>query len=908
MLSHFKRRLGALAALAVLAAMVPTVTSTPAASAAPATTAITAATIGGSLARTADYLACPTGAASAAGFTDTTSTAVDCLAMFGITKGTTATTYSPDDSVPRWAMALYITRAHAPAGGTLGAGVDQGFTDISGKSAEIQLAINQIAELGITVGKTATTFAPDDNVTREEMAMFIERWLGKVLVGPGGNSDAEGVVTAALTTYVHSAGASTDAYTGLYNYTDIDAGAVTVEGSNAIKELYDLGIHDGVAATTYNPASDMTRAAMATFMELALNHTNARPAGLTIQASAYTNAGAFSPTLTVSDRTAAFAAVADTPVDVFYWRTSATEGNAAFLATGLCDNSLATASSITKCYIDTGEPQTNAKGNMTPTVAGNVIPLATIYPGSDVFYAWTAAAATTFDNDLHGETANALDHDTITVGATAGAAQITCTMDTPANTLVSTAAHTVAFGVTTTVTCQAQSAAGAGNVSKALQYVKYENTRVFTTDSTSAQSGTIAEYEEYKYTGATGEVTFVITGPTDTLGTDVVTDSVTITCVTIAVCTNGTAVSPLTSTSGFMSDGGASLTFSLAYTDTAAATATVALASTATSGTAATTGVTRTYTATAYDQYGATVTGEVGTFSSSSTLPGGLACSVATPSVCTTRAVHGLAVGDDVIFDGLGAWVGSDGTTNTVVNSAIAGATPTTGSGYTVGTVPSTTTFTLLGASGNSMRGILINLVTEGTASTDASPIVAVATSVASASRTTTTDGTASYSWSDTEGTSGKDTVTFNPATASVSNATKAYYRLASSTSSATAGDFTSTDASGDDATDSETYAKLVEWDGTNNDFIIEITDDTDASNSVLSYQQYTFDSNDHFAKEGVVSAALVLNGTASTMAAFETAMGTAALTTGGSANDIVFIDYGTGLSTDINRFTMDAG
>ena len=93
MLSHFKRRLGALAAVAVLAAMVPTVTSTPAASAAPATTAITAATIGGSLVRTADYLACPTGAASAAGFTDTTATAVDCLAMFGITKGTTATTY-----------------------------------------------------------------------------------------------------------------------------------------------------------------------------------------------------------------------------------------------------------------------------------------------------------------------------------------------------------------------------------------------------------------------------------------------------------------------------------------------------------------------------------------------------------------------------------------------------------------------------------------------------------------------------------------------------------------------------------------------------------------------------------------------------------------------------------------------
>ena len=77
MLSHFKRRLGALAAVAVLAALVPTVTSTPTASAAPATTAITALTIGGSLTRTATYKACPTGAASAAGFTDTTAAAVE---------------------------------------------------------------------------------------------------------------------------------------------------------------------------------------------------------------------------------------------------------------------------------------------------------------------------------------------------------------------------------------------------------------------------------------------------------------------------------------------------------------------------------------------------------------------------------------------------------------------------------------------------------------------------------------------------------------------------------------------------------------------------------------------------------------------------------------------------------------
>ena len=76
----------------------------------------------------------------------------------------------------------------------------------------------------------------------------------------------------------------------------------------------------------------------------------------------------------------------------------------------------------------------------------------------------------------------------------------------------------------------------------------------------------------------------------------------------------------------------------------------------------------------------------------------------------------------------------------------------------------------------------------------------------------------------------------------------------------------------------------------------------------VLSYQQYTFDANDHFATEGITTAsAIAPNGGPVTMAAWETAMGTESLTAG-VLNDIVYIDYGTGLSTDINRFTMDAG
>jgi len=342
----------------------------------------------------------------------------------------------------------------------------------------------------------------------------------------------------------------------------------------------------------------------------------------------------------------------------------------------------------------------------------------------------------------------------------------------------------------------------------------------------------------------------------------------------------------------------------LAYTDTDAAAATSTLTANSTSGLAnAVTGITRTYTGTVYDQYGGTVSGNATTFNSTSTLPGGLACTVATPAVCTTLAVHGLAVGDDLIFTGMGAGVFSthSNTVNihstpaaylAVLNDNAAGAAVDTGSAWTVKTVPSTTTFTLWDGT-NTLNGQTI-LGATGTASDDASPIVAVTSSTANSARTTSSDGTIAYSWTDLEGTSGKDTITFTPTTATAS--TSSFYRLAAAAS------FTGTDLNSTPA-DTETHAKLVEWDGTNNDFIIEVSG-VDISNIVKHYMQFTFDSNDHFATAGTSGA---LNGTPATMAAWETAMGTASLVTGGTANDVVYVVWAaTGISTDINRFTQN--
>ncbi|MEO2157207.1 MAG: hypothetical protein ABGY30_11375, partial [Acidimicrobiales bacterium] len=139
MFSNFKKRLGVFTAIAVMSALVPAL-SVSTASAAPATVA-SGGYASALLVENAIYSACPASASVAsAGFTDTTSTDVDCIAMYGITTGVTATTYEPTANVPRWQMALYLTRTADKAGHTLGSGADQGFTDISGYSAAIQTA------------------------------------------------------------------------------------------------------------------------------------------------------------------------------------------------------------------------------------------------------------------------------------------------------------------------------------------------------------------------------------------------------------------------------------------------------------------------------------------------------------------------------------------------------------------------------------------------------------------------------------------------------------------------------------------------------------------------------------------------------------------------------------------------
>jgi hypothetical protein len=100
--------------------------------------------------------------------------AINQLAQLGITEGTSPTTFDPDGDVTRWQMALFLTRLYSNAGETLPAGTD-GYSDTSDLPVYAQVAIDQLAALGITTGTTATTFTPYGLVTREQMAAFLAR-------------------------------------------------------------------------------------------------------------------------------------------------------------------------------------------------------------------------------------------------------------------------------------------------------------------------------------------------------------------------------------------------------------------------------------------------------------------------------------------------------------------------------------------------------------------------------------------------------------------------------------------------------------------------------------------------------------------------------------------------------------
>ena len=106
--------------------------------------------------------------------------AIAALAEAGVASGYRDGTFGPRDAVTRAQMATFLARAHELAAPSGLADRDQlaptlFFDDVAGSPHTG--AINQLAAEGVAAGRAPGRYAPSDDVTRAQMAMFIARTL-----------------------------------------------------------------------------------------------------------------------------------------------------------------------------------------------------------------------------------------------------------------------------------------------------------------------------------------------------------------------------------------------------------------------------------------------------------------------------------------------------------------------------------------------------------------------------------------------------------------------------------------------------------------------------------------------------------------------------------------------------------
>ena len=281
---------------------------------------------------TATFSACDSDKVEPSGFTDVPADYagdIDCIAYYGITKGTSATTYSPFMSVTREHMALFLTRLAGLVGIEVTSTPDNpGFTDTGDLSANSQTAIAQLADLGITRGTSDTTYSPANSVTRGQMALFISRLMD--LMDPmeaGGETygytpeDVVEVEAVEDDTNTPAVNETVKAKMIGSPYTDL--GSATKSAYDAVTALYELGVVSGISDTSYGPSALITRAAMAEFIAGVLDHSSARPAGISMQAVEPWAFGAIDTAMVISYRDDSFAPMVDVELSYFY--TGATQ-------------------------------------------------------------------------------------------------------------------------------------------------------------------------------------------------------------------------------------------------------------------------------------------------------------------------------------------------------------------------------------------------------------------------------------------------------------------------------------------------------------------------------------------------------------------------------------------------------
>ena len=296
------------------------------------------------------YSACPPSSAldsagfrDLGGYPDPFEDAINCMANYGIMPGLLPGLFQPELGVTRQQMALILIRAAGPAGIDVPTPQDQGFRDIGNLSEETQDSINQLAQLEITLGTTPSTYVPDTVVNRRQMAQFFTRFLALAPVGEGGAS-VDSVVPD--------------------DRVFADIAELPHDPYNAIRKLYELGVTEGTTPSTYGPNEPVTRAQMALFISRMLAHTNARPAGVTMQVERTSVTALDTVDLIISVRDEDHMPEVDAPVDIFY----VARGDNGFASSGRCGSRGGREAGDVRCRIDLGDETTDSDGNILYTM------------------------------------------------------------------------------------------------------------------------------------------------------------------------------------------------------------------------------------------------------------------------------------------------------------------------------------------------------------------------------------------------------------------------------------------------------------------------------------------------------------------------------------------------------------
>ena len=440
-LNGWRLRLGVLGGLSLAASVV-----------AVAGTGIGAGSPAGATAARADaaakYSACVGPATADAGFADVATgsvhdAAISCIAYYGITRGTAPGMFSPGRTIPRWQLAVMLQRAAGPAGVRLPAAQNAGFADISRLDGPFQDAINQMAAMGVMRGVSATAFDPQGLVSRAVIVEALAQFLTHARIGPGGKALSVGPDRRFV---ILESSASDETIAIDESFRDI--GSVPYATNQAIRAMAEMGVAQGRGDGTFNPIGSVTRAQAAAFITRALAHTDARPAGLTMQAEKSSVGAGAEFELAVSLRGPDFMPVVGVPVDVFSHAVE--DAWLAFKADGTCNVGSGGVSSAGggtgPCTLESADGVTGPAGNM-------VVDGQTIAEGT-VFWAWTGQVGGQLDWDggrgqpLGAAAASSVA--SVTVG-TIMPARAQVTLSLPEG---SKEGHTARYGTRVTVTVQ----------------------------------------------------------------------------------------------------------------------------------------------------------------------------------------------------------------------------------------------------------------------------------------------------------------------------------------------------------------------------------------------------------------------------------------------------------------------